>query len=152
MKEGKDYAGMLLCILLASLSKSGNNLMNASSDKMRKQVYYIELVLGMEEFLKHGHISRSDIKSLEKMMIHFLNEININCDRQEGMNNRLIKNHLYLHIPKYIRMWGPPCGWDSAPSESHHKSEIKGPSKNTQQNASTLIQQLWERKKEKHLL
>ena len=49
-------------------------------------------------------------------------------------------------------MWGPPSGWDSAPSESHHKSEIKAPSKNTQQNANTLIRQLCTRKREKHLL
>ena len=38
-------------------------------------------------------------------------------------------------------MWGPPSGWDSAPSESHHKTEKKAPSKNTQRNASTFIEQ-----------
>ena len=38
-------------------------------------------------------------------------------------------------------MWGLPSGWDSAPSESHHKIELKAPSKNTQRNTSTLIEQ-----------
>ena len=45
-------------------------------------------------------------------------------------------------------MWGPPTGWDSAPSESHHKTEIKAPSKNTQGNASTLIYQTAKRQTE----
>ena len=46
-----------------------------------------------------------------------------------------------MHLPEYVKRWGPPAGWDSAPNESHHKTEIKGPSKNTQRNASTLIKQ-----------
>ena len=36
---------------------------------------------------------------------------------------------------------GPPAKWDSATSESHHKTEIKAPAKNTQRNASTFIEQ-----------
>ena len=49
-------------------------------------------------------------------------------------------------------MWGPPCGRDSAPSESHHKSEIKAPAKNTQCNASTLIGKTTNRQTERMLL
>ena len=68
------------------------------------------------------------------------------------MDTCLIKNHLYFHLPKQIEMWGPPEGWDSAPSESHHKSKIKGPSKNTQLNATTLIKQTAKRQAEKKFL
>ena len=68
------------------------------------------------------------------------------------MENKLIKNHLYLHVPEYVERWGPPTGWDSAPSESHHKTEIKGPAKNTQRNASTLVEQTWNRKRDKYIL
>ena len=57
------------------------------------------------------------------------------------MGNQTIKNHLYLHLPQYIEMWGPPAGWDSAASESHPKTEIKAPAKNTRRNASSLIEQ-----------
>ena len=153
MKEGKDFAGMLVCILVATLSNSGNYFPKKIDPvAISNQIYFIELVIGMEEYLKHGGIARSDLNILEKMMIHFLNEINKNCKRQKGMLNRLIKNHLYLHIPRYVKMWGPPSGWDSGPSESHHKSEIKGPSKNTQLNGRTLIHQLCTRKSEKYLL
>ena len=38
-------------------------------------------------------------------------------------------------------MWGPPSGWNSAPSESHHKTKIKAPSKYIQRNTGTLIEQ-----------
>ena len=38
-------------------------------------------------------------------------------------------------------MWGPPCGWDSSFNESHHKTEIKAPAKNTQSRGSTLVKQ-----------
>ena len=49
---------------------------------------------------------------------------------------------------KCMSMFGPPAGWDSAPCEGHHKTDVKAPSKNTQQNASSLIQQTCKRKLE----
>ena len=64
------------------------------------------------------------------------------------MGNRTVKNHLYFHLHQYISMFGPPSGWDSSPCESHHKTDIKAPSKNTQKNDSSLIQQTFRRKME----
>jgi len=91
MKEGKDFAGMILCILVATLSPKGKNLiLERQLRTIDSQIYFLEIVLAMEEFLKHGSISRSELNSLEKMMIHFLNEINANCKRNTGVNNRLI--------------------------------------------------------------
>ena len=69
------------------------------------------------------------------MFIHYINEIKIKCQRFVGMRDQTIKNHLYFHLLKYIEIWGPPAGRDSAASESHHKTEIKAPAKNTQKNA-----------------
>ena len=40
-----------------------------------------------------------------------------------------------------MEMWRRPAGWDSAASESHHKTEIKAPAKNPQRNASSCIEQ-----------
>lgn len=152
MKEGKDYAGMLLCILLTVLSCEGRQIMGATDEKLSGQVSFIELVLGMEEFLQHGEITLSELSSLRKMTRYFLKHINKHVFRNKGMENKLIKNHLFLHVPEYVERWGPLTGSDSSPSESHHKTEIKGPSKNTQRNASTLIEQTWERKRDKDLL
>ena len=77
----------------------------------------------------------------EKIVIHYINEIKMNCQRTVGMGNCTIKNHLYFHLPQYIKMWGPPAWWDSAASESNHKTEIKAPAKNTQRNANCFIEQ-----------
>ena len=82
----------------------------------------------MEELLKHGQMKKNT------------GEIKINCQRSIGMGNQTIKNHLYFHLPKYIEIWGPPTGRDSAASESHHEIEIKAPAKNTQRNASSFIE------------
>ena len=157
MKEGKHYAGMLLCILLALLSSDGQrsierSIRRSSVFHIKEQVRFIELVLGMEEFLKHGVITFRKIRQLSKMMKYFVQQITINCHRPTGMGNNVIKNHLFLHIPDYVKLWGPPVGWDSSFSESHHKTEIKGPSKNTQRNASSLIRQTCKRKIEKKKL
>ena len=153
MKEGKHYAGMLLCILLALLSVDGQEASKiANKEFVLDQIQFIELVLCMEEFLKHAKIQSSRLNNLRKMMKYFLKQINRHCHREKGMGNMLIKNHLYLHVPEYMNRWGPPSGWDSAPSESHHKTEIKGPSKNTQRNPSSLIKQTYKRKREKHIL
>eukprot|EP00957_Ditylum_brightwellii_P082515 6273229-Ditylum_brightwellii.AAC.1 len=68
------------------------------------------------------------------------------------MGNKLIKNHLFFHLPEYIKLWGIPSGRDSAPSKSHHKTEIKAPSKNTHDNAATLMNQTANRKQERVIL
>ena len=153
MKEGKDYAGILLCLLLALLSTDGRrSLPHVESGVMDEQVQFIELVLGMEEFLKKGEIYRSHLNNVRRMMNYFVEQIVRNCRQETGMGNRLIKNHLYLHVHQYINLWGPPRGWDSGPSESHHKTEIKGPSKTTQRNAPTLVPQTLDRKTDIHII
>eukprot|EP00957_Ditylum_brightwellii_P022458 1694914-Ditylum_brightwellii.AAC.1 len=65
------------------------------------------------------------------------------------MGTKLMMNHLFFHLAEYIKLWGIPSGWDSAPSESHHRTEIKAPSKNTQGNDATLINQTTNGKQER---
>ena len=156
-KEGKDYAGIIYCIIMALVSGEGKKILIdqafVSESQINEQIETLELIIGMEEFLKNGSIRKSIIcgLGLEKMIVHFLNKINLNCQRK-GMGTNTIKNHLYLHLPQYIKKWGPPTGWDSAPSESHHKTNIKAPSKTTQQNASLLITQTASRQTELNLI
>ena len=49
-------------------------------------------------------------------------------------------------------MFGPQDGWDAKHNKGHHRKEVKAPSKNTQQNASTLIQQTIIRKTENSMI
>jgi hypothetical protein len=154
-KEGNHFAGILLSLLLALMSTKGKSTLSNNAflgaETLEGYINTIELILCMEEFLKKGRLKKNKLKALEKMIVHFINKINTNCQRG-GMGTRLIKNHLYFHLPDYIRMWGPPAGWDSAPNESHHKTQIKAPSKNTQKNARTLIQQIATRQNELRIL
>ena len=156
-KEGKDYAAVILCLIVALVSGEGKQLLKdhalLTDYLINEQIDTLELIIGMEEFLKNGSIRKEIVKTLclEKMIVHFLNKINVNCQRG-GMGTTTIKNHLYLHLNQYIKYWGPPTGWDSAPSESHHKTNIKAPSKTTQQNASTIINQTATRQTELNLI
>ena len=145
-KEGSDYAGLILCLLLALLSSKGDSVMvkgrkKVCPDTVKNFVLALEQVLGMEEFMKSGSIKLKHIEIMPRIVAHFLHELNINCYRTEGMGDRLIKKHLWFHLKDYIERWGSPDGWNSAPSESHHKSEIKAPSKSTQCNKSTFVDQ-----------
>jgi len=154
-KEGKDYAGILLGLVVALVSGLGKETLctkaHITTQSINSLIYTIELILFMEEFWKKGKIMKRQLGSLKKMIDHFVTQINDNCNR-EGMGTKLIKNHLFFHLPMYIKLWGPPTGWDSASSESHHKTEIKGPSKNTQNNASTIIEQVAKRQTEKNTI
>ena len=145
MKEGKDYVGMILCLVIACLSRKGKRLLtqhhNIPLDKLRKLVETLELVLFMEEFLVHCNLRKEHIGSLSMLIDKFIIDINNNCKRGTGMEGKLIKYHLYFHLPKYIELWGPPSGWDSSSSEAHHKKQIKMPALNTQQTARTFIEQ-----------
>ena len=152
-KEGKDYAGVILCAIIAMLSDEIKELLQSAalitSDKIYSQVRTFELILGMEEFLKHGRLRRGkdELEKLKKTIYYFIQQV-VRHIKRDGAGQVLCKNHLYFHIPKYIEMWGPPTGWDSAPCESHHKTEVKAPSKNTQRTASSLIDQTIQRQRE----
>ena len=82
-----------------------------STQFVNKQVKLIEIVLSVEEFLKHWKITVKQRNGLQKVMEHFINVISSTCLRS-GMGTKLIINHLYFHFQKYIELWGSPNGWD----------------------------------------
>eukprot|EP00536_Pseudo-nitzschia_multiseries_P003479 jgi/Psemu1/7863/gm1.7863_g len=164
-KEGNQYIGMLYIQMLSLLSAEGcslllsprttTNLENRSSkceEEINGRIYAIELLLGTEESLKYAgafdEVFKQDNKgvlNLDKMVVHFINCINNYLQRSKGEGNNLVKNHMYFHLSQYMRLFGPPIGWDSAASESSHKTEVKAPTKRTQQIKSTLIKQTCKR-------
>ena len=150
-KEGKDYIGIILCLVVALLSQEGKSTLqrhsHIDSTKVNRLVKTFELILFFDEFLKNCGITNSELRNLQSLVNKFITEYTKSFPRS-GMGQNLIKNHLYFHLHKYMSMFGPPAGWDSAPCEGHHKTDVKAPSKNTQQNASSLIQQTCKRKLE----
>eukprot|EP00536_Pseudo-nitzschia_multiseries_P008551 jgi/Psemu1/20716/gm1.20716_g len=132
-------------------SRRVTNLENRSQkceEEIDGHIYALELLLGMEEFLKYAgtfdEVFKEDNKgvlNLDKMVVLFINCINNYLQQSKGEGNNLVKNHMYFHLSQYMRLFGPPTGWDSAASESNHKTEMKAPVKRTQQIKSTLIKQ-----------
>ena len=92
-KEGNQYAGMVFLQLMAMMSHKGRTLLTQKEAglthlEIDHWVYMLELVLGMEEFLKYSAI-RNGIQQLTKMVIHFLNCINNHLKRATGAGNKL---------------------------------------------------------------
>ena len=160
MKEGKHYAAILLCLMLALLTPSGQynftDRANQDIDALPGLICTIEWLLGMEEFLKNGILTVGEVPQMQTVIDEFIRKINANCrrnsDEEKGSGTRLIKNHLYFHLHTYMEYFGPVMGWDSSSAESSHKTEIKAPSKNTQLRPSELIKQTGIRQSELRLL
>ena len=81
-----------------------------------------------------------DPEHMKEAMLHYIYMLSEICQR-DGMGQKLIKNHLILHLHEYIKLFGPPTGWDSGPSERHHKTQVKVPAKNTQRRQISFIEQ-----------
>ena len=98
-REAHDYAGMHIGLLVALLSNCGREIIitecKMNSNRIFNQVHMIEIILGMEEWLKHGDSTRNQIECLSDVFDDFVHKINLNGQR-EGMGTKLIKNHLYF--------------------------------------------------------
>ena len=154
-KEGSDFSGMLLGLLIAMPSDRGRESLlmerGMEPNRTQDQVHMIEALISMEEWLKHGAPTRRQLAVLPTVMMDFTAKVNFNGQRQ-GMGTKLIKNHLHFHLPQCVTMWGPPKGWDSSASKSHHKTKAKAPAKTTQQRSSTMLKQTSKRHCEKRIL
>eukprot|EP00536_Pseudo-nitzschia_multiseries_P010124 jgi/Psemu1/25075/gm1.25075_g len=139
-KEENQYIGKLYIQMLTLLSAEVDNQSRKCEEEIDEYTYAIELLLGMEEFLKYAgtfdEVFKEDKKgvlNLDKMVVHFINCINDYLQQSKGEGSNLVKNHMYFHLSQYMRLFGPPTGWDSAASESNHKTQVKAPAERTQQ-------------------
>ena len=108
--------------------------------KTNQFVKGFELILLFDVFLQKCDLRVENVSKINEFVNTFMDTCKKTFKRG-GNGACLIKNHLFFHLQKCIEMFGPPSGWDSAPCEAHHKSDIKAPSLITQRNASSLIQQ-----------
>ena len=65
-------------------------------NRIADQVHFIEIILEIEEWLKHGDPTKAQISNLPDVISNFIVKVNLNGQR-EGMGNKLIKNH-YISI------------------------------------------------------
>ena len=118
---------------------------------LEDQVTVFELILGFQEWLKRGYYKKDELFELQGALDYYIEKIAQICKRG-GMGAKLSKNHLVLHVPTYMKLWGPPTGWDSGPNESHHKTEVKVPAKNTQRRQVSFLNQVSEQYDENLLI
>ena len=131
-KNGSNYNDILLYILFDFVSTRGQTILTDREmliATVNKWIYAVEFILALEEFLKYGTPTVNQLKMLKKTIIHFINTINTMRNRSAGQGTNLLKNHLFFHLELYIKYYGPPKGFDSGSSKSHHKMCIKAPSK-----------------------
>eukprot|EP00980_Cylindrotheca_fusiformis_P016094 scaffold4764_cov84-Cylindrotheca_fusiformis.AAC.4 len=149
-KAGHEHTGVCLNLLLAMLSDRGRQLLleerRLSPEFVENQIYATELCLEVEEWLKLESYTREEMKpkKIQAAFDHFITRYSEICDR-DGSGTKTLKTHLPLHMHQYIAMWGPPTGWDSGPSESHHKMQVKLPAKNTQRRQVSFTAQVCKR-------
>lgn len=117
---------------------------------LQKEIRMFERSLQVGEWLKKSSFRRSHATNPAKMAVpidEYVKHINETCAR-EGLGPLIVKNHLLLHFPQLIHMYGPPNGWDSGPPEELHKHFSKLPGKLTQRRQSRFQKQLADRTEE----
>ena len=146
-KAGHERAGVLLCLLVAMCSDRGRQLLlvdRTLDDRyIENLVLLFEMILAMDEWYKHGEYEWEEIHGKEIPTVNESEDATtsptIGADRRhglqsyvnefisvlrnsltrgpKGMGNKLIKNHLILHMPQMAQEAGNIAALDSAPSE-----------------------------------
>jgi hypothetical protein len=88
----------------------------------------------MEQWIKLPSIRKADVtpnggsssdstakSALQIAVTKFVKTVN----RSEGYGMKLVKVHSILHVPDDVLMFGSGKNWDSGPSESNHKENVK---------------------------
>jgi hypothetical protein len=103
------------------------------------QVSMLELCLGLEEWMKKTSYIRAECHNLPDAIAYVLSYV-AQTLKKGGLGSLFFKNHLYLHLRDYMQMWGGLRQMNSGgPSESHHKTEVKAPSMNTQRRMAQAV-------------
>ena len=69
-----------------------------------------------------GPMSESRAKAALRIAVKkFVDTVN----RSKGMGMKLTMVHSLLHVPDDVAMFGSGKNWDSGPSESNHKENVK---------------------------
>ena len=146
-KNAHEQAGVILCLLLAMVSDRGRQITlqerTMSERFVANFVYVLELVIMFEVWIKKSSFKVSQVLNGEKLSkaLGFYMARVADISIRGGMGALVVKNHLILHIPDYIYLWGPPRGMDSANMERSHQTQAKRPAALTQKRPETFIQQ-----------
>ena len=133
-KNAHEMSGILIVILCIFNTNEGTNQLDSNMAEIQstKYIHILELLLLLETFCQTKKHKKSDVIKFKEFMPYFLNTYKTTLNRQEGCEMKLIKFHLPLHFADDILRFGSMSNFDTGVGESHHKTEAKKPSKNTQ--------------------
>jgi hypothetical protein len=144
-KAAHEQAGVLLDLLVALNSDRGRQILEYERTLdpryIADQISMCELCLGLQQWMKKPSFTRAELRKVPDAMGYVI-KFQETATKRGGMGTLLVKNHLFFHLFDYLKAWGPLCQMNSGPSESHHKTEVKAPSMNTQRRPATFIQQV----------
>ena len=100
----------------------------------------IELISGMEEWMKSGNHALEELDCLADAIDYFITVINFVLSTWCN-GNKIAEKSLILPPPYVYSDVRTKIGWNSAPNESHHKTEVKAPACTTQKDDKSIIEQ-----------
>ena len=146
--QAHETTGVLLLIVISLHCKIGwdknsrssttnNSFVRSRHCNVRHVQDYLdlfEMLLCMEQWIKLPSVRKADVTptggpmsesrakaALRIAVKKFVNTVN----RSKGMGMKLTKVHSLLHVPDDVAMFGSGKNWDSGPSESNHKENVK---------------------------
>jgi Plavaka transposase len=99
---------------------------------------FSELIMFEEICKRTTGFTTHEICTLRRYIPPFLDFFKRVVDRKEGAGLDIIKFHLPLHLADDIERFGCPENFNSGPSESRHKTEVKMPAQRTQKRFDTF--------------
>ena len=137
-KNANEMSGILIVILIVFATDEGTNKLDQIMDGLEaaKFIQLFELLLMLENFCSSPEHKIMDVTKFKKFVPYILNTYKDILDRQTGCGCKFIKFHLPNHFADDMLRFGSMLNFDTGIGESHHKTEAKYPSKNTQRRKS----------------
>ena len=104
-KNGKDYLGVILCVVLTLLTSKAKTTLKdwafVDNPKPNDCLKVSEQILFFDKFLKHCLMKKIDLKKLPILVKQFVSKYISVFAHGSGNGQNLIKNHLYFHSHQY---------------------------------------------------
>jgi hypothetical protein len=147
--QAHETTGVLLLIVISlhckiswdkhsTDSATVNSFARSRFCKVRKVLDYrdlFETLLCMEQWIKLPSVRKADVtptgagrnsESPAKSALRIaIKKFVKTVDRSKGLGMKLTKVHSVLHVPDDVALFGSGKNWDSGPSESNHKENVK---------------------------
>jgi hypothetical protein len=125
---GKEFRGVLLCMLVMAHSGTGRSILSSSrsqhfttDEQVQAWCHLLELLLVWEAYLNLDEMTVHHVRKLRKKHRHIMYLIRKVAPRVKGMGLKLMKFHAILHLAEDILLFGVPLEFDTSANESHHK-------------------------------